>query len=341
MIKAYFTLLKEFLKTNFTTMRKILFLAITIFTIVANTANAQQKTTLSAQIYGYQRDMVYFDCIQTPLIAQEFYTNPGEEHIYNFECDRLVCISINGRTNVLLQPGDSLHVNINYDGKNVTVEYSGCERAVNNNRLLDNLNSIKRSLRYKNQLLGCAALDIKPKKRIDDSRILLEKVNALVEKSPASIEAKNYVTALTDYDVYLSFIEYPVMYQSVRGVAIEQQEIGDYWNIMEGYVTRNDAEAMNCPEYASLLMRYCFFVKEKSSYEKGETYEMPKTLEGMYDEFASFYDGQQRDFLLYTLLCNFIRNGQEIERADALYKDYIEKYNKDDYYKSILDMLLQ
>lgn len=322
-------------------MKKGLLSAITAIILVANAINAQQKTTLSAEIYGYQRDMVYFDCIQTPFIAQEFYTNPGEEHIYNFETDRLVCISINGRTNVILQPGDSLHVNINYEGKNIAIEYSGTERAVNNNRLLENLNGIKRTLRYKSQLLGCAALDIKPKSRIDDSRTLMEKVKTLVERSSASQEAKNYVMALTDYDVYLSFIEYPVMYQSVRGVAIDQQELGDYWSIMDGYVTKDDAEAMNCPEYASLLMRYSFFVKEKAAKEKGEKYEIPNNLEDMYNELAGFYDGRQRDFLLYTLLCNFIRNGQDIERADVLYKDYIEKYNKDNYYKSILDLLLQ
>lgn len=322
-------------------MRKSLLLAIAILTIVSNVAVAQQKTTLSAQIYGYQKDMVYFDCVQTPLIAQEFYTNPGEEHIYSFECDRLICMTINGRTSVLLQPGDSLHVDINYDGKNVTVEYSGCERAVNNNRLLENLNRIKRSLRYKNQLLGCVALDIKPQSRINDSRILLEKVNAAVEKSPASTEAKNYIMALTDYDVYMSFIEYPVMYESVRGVAIDKQDIGNYWNIMDDYVTRNDLESMNCPEYASLLMRYCFFIKEKAANERGEKYVISNDLEFIYKEISEYYEGNQRDFLLYTLLCNFIRNGQDIERADALYKDYIEKYNKDDYYKGILDTLLQ
>lgn len=322
-------------------MKKSLLLVITILTIVSNVAIAQQKTTLSAQIYGYQKDMIYFDCVQTPLIAQEFYTNPGEEHIYSFECDRLICMTINGRTSVLLQPGDSLHVNINYDGKNATVEYSGCERAVNNNRLFENLERIKRSLRYKNQLLGCVALDIKPQSRINDSRILLEKVNAAVEKSPASTEAKNYIMALTDYDVYMSFIEYPVMYESVRGIAIDKQDIGNYWNIMEGYVTRNDLEAMNCPEYASLLMRYCFFIKEKAANERGEKYVISNDLEFIYKEISEYYEGNQRDFLLYTLLCNFIRNGQDIERADVLYKDYIEKYNKDDYYKGILDTLLQ
>jgi lipopolysaccharide biosynthesis regulator YciM len=304
-------------------------------------ATAQQKTTLTAQINGYQRDMVYFDCVQTPLIAQEFHTNPGEVHIYNFECDNLVYLTINGRTGVILQPGDSLHVDIEYDGKSVRVEYSGSERAVNNNQLMKSIENIKRALRYKSQLLGCVALDIKPKTRINDSRTLQQKVTTLIEKSKASTEAKNYLTAVLDYDVYMSFIEYPVMYSSVRGQAIQEQEIGDYWNIMEGYTTRSDAQSLSSPEYASLLMRYCFYMNEKAARERGEEYKMPQVMEDMFSEFVAFYDGEQRDFVLYTLLRNFIMNGKEIERADALYKKYTEKYNVNKNNKSILDMLLQ
>ena len=322
-------------------MKKNLLFALVAFFAVIGSATAQQKTTLSAQVYGYQKDMVYFDCIQTPLIASEFHTNPGEEHLYSFECDGLVCITINGRVNVYLQPGDSLHVDVNYDGKNAKVEYSGSERAVKNNRLMRSIENVKRTMRYKSQLLGCIALDVKPKKRIDDSRSLLDKVTALIEKSAASPEMKNYATAMVDYDVYMSYMEYPVMYASTRGLAVAEQEIGDYWNIMDGYVTRTDAESMNCPEYASLLMRYSFFMNEKSAKESGKEYEMPKVMEDMYKEFAAFYTGEQRDFVLYTLLRNFIMNGQEIERADALYKEYVEKYNVNPFHKNIIDMLLQ
>ena len=318
----------------------MMFLLISLLAVV-NMSTAQQRTTLSAQVYGYQNDMVYFDCIQTPLIAKEFHTNPGEEHLYNFDCDRLVCITINGRTNVMLQPGDSLHVDVNYDGKNVKVEYSGSERAVNNNRLLRSIETLKRTLRYKSQLLGCVALDIKPKDRIADSRTLLEKADAIIARSKASDEAKNYVKAMIDNLVYMSFIEYPVMYESVRGLAISEQEIGDYWSIMDGYVTRSDAESLSCPEYASLLMRYCFYMNEKDAKEKGGSYSMPKVMEEMYQQIAAFYSGEQRDFLLYILLRNFIMNGQEIERADVLYKDYVEKYNCSAFHKGILDMLLQ
>lgn len=331
-------------KANFdkiTTMKKKLLFALLAVIALFGVAAAQEKTTLSAQVYGYQRDMVYFDCIQTPLIAKEFHTNPGEEHLYSFECENLVVISVNGRVNVILQPGDSLHVDVNYGEKNVKVEYSGSERAVNNNRLMKSIENLKLSMRYKNQLLGCVALDIKPNKRVDDSRTLLQKATSLIEKSKASAEAKNYVAALVDYDVYMSFIEYPVMYASVRGLAVEEQGIGDYWNITEGYSLRSDAESLSCPEYASLLMRYCFYMNEKAAKESGKEYNMPKVMEDMYNELATFYSGEQRDFVLYTLLRNFIMNGQEIERADVLYKDYIGKYNANPFYKGILDMLLQ
>ncbi len=322
-------------------MKKKLLLTLVSISATFGAAIAQEKTVLSAQIYGYQKDMVYFDCMQSPLIAAEFYTNPGEEHLYSFECDDLVSISINGRTTVILQPGDSLHVDITYEGKSTIVEYSGSERAVTNNKLMKNLETLKRTLRYKNQLLGCVALDIKPKTRIDDSRVLLEKTALLVEKSAASNEAKNYVTALVDYDVYMSFIEYPVMYESVSGLAVTEQEIGDYWAITEGYVPRSDAQSLRCPEYASLLMRYCFYKNAKVAQEKSEPYTMPKMMEEMYSQLATFYEGDQRDYVLYTLLRNFIMNGQEIERADVLYKEYIEKYNTSAFHKSILEMLLQ
>lgn len=322
-------------------MKKRLLLACVAILGLLSVATAQQKTTLSATIDGYKRSKVFFDCMQTPLISQEFHTNPGEEHIYSFDCEGLVWININGGTGVIMQPGDSLHVDIVYEGKNVKVSYSGTERAVSNNRLVKSIENLKRSLRYKEQLLGCAALDIKPKDRIADSRVLLEKAKALVEKSQASTEAKNYVMAMIEYDVYMSFVEYPVMYASVRGVPVEEQEIGDYWSIMDGYAVRGDAESMNCAEYASFLMRYCFYMNEKAAKESGAAYSMPTVMEDMYKELAAFYNGQQRDFALYTLLRNFIINGREIERADALYKDYIEKYNSNAFYKSILDMLMQ
>ena len=115
--------------------KRLLFVLVSVFALLA-TASAQQKTTLSANIEGYKRSKVFFDCMQTPLISQEFHTNPGEEHVYSFDCEGLVWMNINGSTGVILLPGDSLHVDVVYNGKNVKVEYSGSERAVTNNKLM-------------------------------------------------------------------------------------------------------------------------------------------------------------------------------------------------------------
>lgn len=88
-------------------------------------------------------------------------------------------------------------------------------------------------------------------------------------------------------------------------------------------------------------MRYCFYMNEKAAKESGAAYAMPTVMEDMYKELAAFYDGEPRDFVLYILLRNYVVNGREIERADALYKDYVEKYNSNASYKDILDMLMQ
>ena len=174
-------------------------------------AQSGKTTTLSAQIYGYKQDMVYFDCVQTPLIRQEFYTNPGEEHIYSFETESLVCMLINGKNRVLLQPGDSLHVELRYEGRNVQMTFSGNDEVVRQNRLYQSIDFIKRDLRYKSQLLGCAALDIKPKDRIQDSRVLMQRVQELFAKPENKLPdaVANYIMAEIESDAYMSFIEYP------------------------------------------------------------------------------------------------------------------------------------
>lgn len=304
----------------------------------------KKKTTLSAEIYGYQREMIYFDCAQTPMIRQEFHTNPGEEHCYSFETDELVFMLINSWTEILLQPGDSLHTVIRYEGKTVqSMEFSGTPRAVSQNRLLWNIEQLKRNMRYKSQLLACAVVDVKPKDRIADSRTLLQKVQEMIKQAGDGIspEAAEYILAWVETDVYNSFMEYPYMYAEIRKVPIDKQEIGDYWHLMDGYKLRSDKASLRCPAYAELLMRYCFYTNDKKAHEAGKTYTVPTRFEDMYKELAAFYTGDQRDLVLYTLIVNFIRGGKEIERAEALLKEYKAKYNKNKEYLEILDSMLQ
>lgn len=303
-----------------------------------------KKTTLVAEINGYKHDMIYFDCTQTPFIRAEFHSNPGEAHTYSFETDQIVNMLINGRTDILLQPGDSLHVVMDYEGKPVTsMKFTGTPQAVQANQLLWDIELYKRNIRYKSQLLACAALDIKPENRINDSRRLLTKVKELMSKVEKNLtpEAQNYIMADIESDVYNSFMEYPVMYAEIRHLPIEKQGIGEYWKIMDNYSPSTNATALRNSKYISMLMRYCAFQKEKEAVAKGEKYVYPNTLEDMYKQFATFYEGDVRDAILYNLLCNFIRSGKEIERAEPLLKEYKEKYNTHKEYIQILDSLMQ
>ncbi len=305
--------------------------------------NVAAKTKLSVRIYGYRGEMVYFDCMQSPFIKKEFHSNEGEEHTYSFDTKEFVCMVVNGKINLLLEPEDNLKVEIRYNGNKVSsIDFSGTPRAVANNQFYQDIRTLKKDMRYKKQLLGCVVLGITPKKRIDDSRVLLNKVKGMIKKSSkVSKNVANYCLAEVESDAYMSFMEYPVMYEEVRKVPLKKLEIGDYWKIMDGYKVREDVASLRNLSYANMLMRYCFYENEKKAVAKGVAYEMPRKFEGMYKELSAFYSGNVRDFVLYRLISNFIQGGKQIERADAIYKDYKEKYNKNKEYAKILDTLLQ
>ncbi len=324
-------------------MKKRLF-AFSLCLLCALTGLADsKKTTLSAEIYGWQHDMVDFQCVQTPMIHAEFYTNPGEEHLLSFETDELVCLLINGRISVLLMPGDSVHAVINYEGGKMSdIQFSGDEAAVSQNRLMYAIRQLKTDMRYKQQLLTSLVLDTKPAKRIADSHTLMARATEMADKTqniPA--EAKDYVMSTVEADLYMSLMEYPQMYESGRQQPIAEQGIGDYWTLIGDYKPAPTAAKLANPDYITLLMRYFVYDKEREAAKNGEKFERKGKFEDMYAEFAEYFEGATRDAVLYNLICNFIRGGREIERADPIVKDYLEKYNIKKGYADILNSLLQ
>ena len=220
-IEKHFCFVKPFVIMMRITIKKTVQYAFCLLTVLPAMAG-NPKTTLSVQTYGYKGNMVYFDCVQTPFIKQEFYSNEGEEHVYSFDTESPIVMLVNGRTQLFLQQGDSLHVNLTYEGKQVNVSnISGTNGAVSANNLMQSVEEVRRNMRYRSQLLGCAALNITPQSRINDSKTLLTRVQELIKKAEnISPEAATYITAETEGSVYLSFMEYPVMYANVRKVPV-------------------------------------------------------------------------------------------------------------------------
>ena len=282
-----------------------------MFLFLALNSFAQRKTTLSAEVNGYKREMVYFDCLQSPFFNAEFHNNPGEEHLYSFNTKNLVCMLLNGQVNVLLLPGDSIHVAVQYDNNlPPKTTFSGDKKAVAANNMLQGISELKRQMRYKSQLLACIVVDIKPQKRIEDSRILLTKVQEMVKKAGKQLTplAAEYILSTTEAAAYTSYMEYPQMYAETRKLAVSDQGIGDYWKIMDGVKLRSTEGALASPDYVSFLMRYCFYENEKKATLANQQYTAPRQLEEMFKTLSLFYSGALRDAVLYQLLVNFTRN---------------------------------
>ena len=315
-----------------------------MFLFLALNSFAQRKTTLSAEVNGYKREMVYFDCLQSPFFNAEFHNNPGEEHLYSFNTKNLVCMLLNGQVNVLLLPGDSIHVAVQYDNNlPPKTTFSGDKKAVVANNMLQSISELKRQMRYKSQLLACVVVDIKPQKRIEDSRILLTKVQEMVKKAGKQLTplAAEYILSTTEAAAYTSYMEYPQMYAETRKLAVGEQGIGDYWKIMDGVKLRSTEGALASPDYVSFLMRYCFYENEKKATLANQQYTAPRQLEEMFKTLSLFYSGALRDAVLYQLLVNFTRNGKELERVRPLYLEYKNNYNINKEYLQILDKLLE
>lgn len=315
-----------------------------MFLFLALNSFAQRKTTLSAEVNGYKREMVYFDCLQSPFFNAEFHNNPGEEHLYSFNTKNLVCMLLNGQVNVLLLPGDSIHVAVQYDNNlPPKTTFSGDKKAVAANNMLQSISELKRQMRYKSQLLACVVVDIKPQKRIEDSRILLTKVQEMVKKAGKQLTplAAEYILSTTEAAAYTSYMEYPQMYAETRKLAVGEQGIGDYWKIMDGVKLRSTEGALASPDYVSFLMRYCFYENEKKATLANQQYTAPRQLEEMFKTLSLFYSGALRDAVLYQLLVNFTRNGKELERVRPLYLEYKNNYNINKEYLQILDKLLE
>ena len=315
-----------------------------MFLFLALNSFAQRKTTLSAEVNGYKREMVYFDCLQSPFFNAEFHNNPGEEHLYSFNTKNLVCMLLNGQVNVLLLPGDSIHVAVQYDNNlPPKTMFSGDKKAVAANNMLQGISELKRQMRYKSQLLACIVVDIKPQKRIEDSRILLTKVQEMVKKAGKQLTplAAEYILSTTEAAAYTSYMEYPQMYAETRKLVVDEQGIGDYWKIMDGVKLRSTEGALASPDYVSFLMRYCFYENEKKATLANQQYTAPRQLEEMFKTLSLFYSGALRDAVLYQLLVNFTRNGKELERVRPLYLEYKNNYNINQEYLQILDKLLE
>ena len=322
-------------------------LLVSVFPVTSWGAAKQAETTLNCRVYGFRAETVYMDCNNNPAINAQFPANQGEDMTMRFSADRLTIITVND-TGILLEPGDSLCADFRFNSQSrrpESIEFSGSDRSVVENEIFQSLEKYRLSMKYKEQLLSCVVLDIKPAERLADSEKLMQRVRETLDRTKKKTSAafRNYVSAYYETMYWLSKIEYPAMYAQLRKTPFDKQGIGDYWTIDRGLKLRKDDASLSCFPYYELILRYCTYCGERNAMAAGETYVRPDELEAAYAELASFYKSnpQVRDAALYALLGNYIRQGVQIERVDALLPDYLKNYNRNPLFAATLEAMMQ
>ena len=108
---------------------------------------------ITAEIFGYQRDKVHFDFIEKEGINMEFPYKDGQLIEFMVELDDITTMILNTFIEVYLQPGDSIHVKVTYNGRNYDkVEFSGTPAAVAVNSRLHEKEILQRQRNYKTNI---------------------------------------------------------------------------------------------------------------------------------------------------------------------------------------------
>ena len=97
---------------------KYILLIICLCGLFSFTAEAKGRpTVITAEISGYLRDKVHFDFLEKEGINMEFPYKDGQLMEFSVELDDITTMILNTFIEVYLQPGDSIHVKVTYNGR--------------------------------------------------------------------------------------------------------------------------------------------------------------------------------------------------------------------------------
>ena len=133
---------------------KYILLIICLCGLFSFTVEAKGRpTVITAEISGYLRDKVHFDFLEKEGINMEFPYKDGQLMEFSVELDDITTMILNTFIEVYLQPGDSIHVKVTYNGRSYDkVEFSGTPAAVAVNSKLHEKELLQRERGYKTNI---------------------------------------------------------------------------------------------------------------------------------------------------------------------------------------------
>lgn len=301
---------------------------------------AQKMTKISAAVDGYNGKVIDFEFVDNPDNNMQFPYASGQRMEFEVELKEPALVKINLWIWLLVCPGDEIHADIHYNGKNYrTAEFSGTPAAVALNEAIRDGRNHRVAGRYKTNPLAAVVTQIPADEYYEQTQANWKKEQKLLEAVRSGIDpfAYDYIYAELE-GMYLSnLVKYPYIVADVA-----KKNIGDcipdgYWNALDGYRVKDSKAALKSFTYMSWLLDYKEYADKLEARRAGQEWHYVKDLQKSYDGLVAFYDGNVRDAALYILLYNALTSQQEdFDLIARLSKEYFKKYNKNKNYRKEL-----
>lgn len=299
---------------------------------------------VTAEIYGYQKDMVYFDFREKDGINMEFPYREGQRMEFMVNLDDITTMVLNTFIEVYLQPGDSVHVKVTYNGRNYDrVEFSGTPEAVAINSKVHETELLQRERRYKTNIPAMLVILVDAREFHKATLREWKDELAIIEQVKDQIHPRVYRMAISQIEGTLlnNLITYPYASSEMHRKKLEDCMADDYWTALDGYQLRDDEASLRSRAYMCMLSPYKEYMRMKAARAAGKEYKAPKSLEEQYRDIADFYNGSLRDAALFVFLYDSLAAGKDFNTLDKLVQNYFKKYNKEKEYKQILTQVMQ
>lgn len=301
---------------------------------------AQKTTKISAVADGYNGKVIDFEFVDNPDNNMQFPYVSGNRMEFEVELKEPALVKVNMWMWLLVCPGDEIHADIHYNGKNYrTAEFRGTPSAVALNEAVRDGRNHRVAGRYKTNPLAAVVTRVPVNEYYAATQANWKKEQELLEAVRSQVEPFAYEYLYAELEgMYLSnLVRYPYVVADVEKKNIDDCLPEGYWNVLDGYRVRDSKAALKSFSYAGWLLDYKEYADKLEAHRNGQAWRYERDLQKSYDDLVAFYDGDVLDTALYVWFYNALTSQQgDFDLITKLSKDYFKKYNKNKKYRKEL-----
>lgn len=310
----------------------------------ASMSYAQKTTSIAATMDGYSGKYVMFEFMQNPTLNKRYDYIANNPMDLEFELEKVELVKVNQWVWILLEPGDNIDIAILFEGRTYKdTKFKGTPSAVIANELALAMRNSRIKARYKMNPLAAFAVQTK----IEDYAAAtlgqweVEKNMLAANRDKLSKAAYEYLYSELEGTFLSNYIKYPAITAGYSIDKFKEVAPSNYCSALQALTLRDNEESLHSHMYMAFLLDYKDY-KDRCNALAGKGTIVPHSdLKANYDSLVSFYQGRLRDVALFVFLYNSITSEKDFDVIEPLVKDYIEKYNKDKSFTTLLGNLLK